>query len=116
MAYENPPFAVRRGDDRLIEINVVDANGADVDLSAAGTKIRLTYGKGADGSALKTITEADLTVSGKTATYRMRPAESLALEAFRTYWIQCRVTFPDGSQDGFRETVTIGSFTVDPTQ
>ena len=110
MAYDNPPFAVRRGDDRLIEI---DVDGVD-DLS--GLTIRLTYGKGAGGPPLKTITEADLTVSGKTATYRMRPAESLSLEAFRTYWIQCRVTFPDGSQDGFRETVTTGSFTVDPTQ
>jgi hypothetical protein len=115
VAYDNPPFTVRRGDDRLIEIDVVDADGADVDLSATGTAIRLTYGKGAGGAAVKTITEADLTVLGKTATYRMRSAESQALEPYRTYWMQCRVTFPDG-QDGFVETVTTGSFTVEQTQ
>lgn len=116
MAFDNEPFPIRRGDDRLIEIDVEDEDGADVDLEAPGTLIRLTYGKGTGGPALKTITQADLKLSGKKATYRMRPPESLALEAYRTYWIQCRVTFPDGSPDGFRETVTTGSFTVEPTQ
>ncbi|KNY21654.1 hypothetical protein [Methylobacterium sp. ARG-1] len=113
MAYDNPPFSVRRGDDRLIEIDVADADGAAIDPT--GLKVRLTYGKGA-GRAIKTITEADLTVVGKKIVYRMRPAETEALEALATYWVQCRVTFPDGTTDGFRETVTTGSFSVEQTQ
>lgn len=114
MAFVNPSFSVRRGDDRLVEIDVEEADGTDSDLSNA--KIRLTYAKSAGGRALVTKTEADLTVSGNRITDRLTLADTMALEAFRTYWIQCRVTFPDGSQDGFRETVTTGSFTVDPTQ
>jgi hypothetical protein len=113
VAFDNPPFEVRCGDDRLIEIDVFNRDGTEVDLTAVGAAIRLTYGKSAGGPALKTITEGDLTLSGNTATYRMRPTESSALEAFHTYWIRCRVTFPDG-QDGFRETVSTGSFRTLP--
>lgn len=114
MAFVNEPFPIRRGDDRLIEIEVDGLDGQLADL--AGLPIRLTYGKGVGSRALKTLTQADLTVSGTLATYRMRPEETMSLEAFATYWIQCRVTFPDGTQNGFRETVSTGSFTVEPTQ
>ncbi|MHC2108980.1 hypothetical protein [Methylobacterium sp. CM6246] len=114
MAFVNAPFSVRRGDDRLIEIDIDDADGVAIDPT--GLKVRLTYGKSAGGRAIKTITESDLTVVGKKLVYRMKPAETEALEALATYWIQCRVTFPDGTTDGFRETVTTGSFVVEQTQ
>lgn len=109
MAIDNPPFPVRRGDDRLLII-VVDEQD---DLT--GFKIRLTYGLSAGGVALVTKTEADLSVSGGTITYRMRPAETLALEALRTYWWQCKIKFPDNSGE-FRDTVAEGSFFVEPSQ
>ena len=113
MAFVNEPFAIRRGDDRQIEIEVVGLDGAPVDPT--GLKIRLTYGKGGS-RAIKTLTEGDLSFLGKLITYRMKPAETMSLDAFATYWIQCRITFPDGTTDGFRDTVTTGSFTVEQTQ
>jgi hypothetical protein len=114
MAFVNAPFSVRRGDDRLIEVEIEDASGAAIDPT--GLKVRLTYGKGTGGRATKTITESDLTASGKKLVYRMKAAETEALEALATYWIQCRVTFPDGTPDGFRETVSTGSFVVEQSQ
>ena len=114
MAIENPPFSVRRGNDRLVEIEVENEDGSPVTWN--GARIRLTYARSAGGTPIKTRTEADLSLKPGLASFRMPPAETLSLEAFRTYWIECVVTFPDGTADGFRESVTTGSFTVEETQ
>lgn len=110
MAFVNENFVVRRGDDRLVEIEIEDELGGDVDLT--GLKIELTYGK-SGGKALVTKTQADLKVAGKLATFRMRPADTRALEAYRVYWMRAKVTFLDGTTDGFRDTVMTASFSVD---
>lgn len=117
MAFDNPPFSVRRGDDSFIEIYVYDEFSRAVSLTAPGTKVQMTYGMGGglSGPALKTVTDLDMTVSGNRASYRMKPPETLSLKANRTYWLRLRVTFPDGTTSGFRETVTTASFTVRQT-
>lgn len=115
MAVENPPFTVRRGDDRLIWIDVVDDDGNPVDLSRV-TAVVLTYGRDKAGPPAKTVTQDDLTLRGNRAIYRMKYTETSELVAQRTYWLQCRVTIPDGTPDGFRDTVATGSFVVQTSQ
>lgn len=115
-------FAPRRGDDCTLAIPVQNDDGTFATLR--GAQARWTYGYAADGAPLSIKTNGsgleigNVEIDGVTVAaviVSLSAAETSALQAYRTYAFQCRVTFSN-EEGGGSETVLTGSFVAEPSQ
>jgi hypothetical protein len=115
MAIENPPFRIRRGDDRVLQIPVQNADGSLADVSQK--LVRWTYGPRQNGEpyVVKDQTSPDMIRGVGFVQILFGRTETLSLKAGALLYCQLLVDFTAGPVAA-HETVGTGSFTVDPSQ